>query len=186
MLVRCFCTLVLKTSYSSWTPLLELLSAQAGSMMMAQNTQMRESPPDSQGCCPRNSTFPFPPPAGGRMRDGCSRNYLVSSSLPTPFSMPFPWSPRSACHSPPSLTALPLGVHGLIGGSSSPSSSMIVAGACAAMAFSCARVLSKQYHRNTWKAPHHSWYSPSQSLRCVHNPWNCTKCFIVVSSIKRM
>ena len=186
MLVRCFRTPVPKTSYSSWTPLLELLSAQSGSMMTAQNTQTRESLPDSLGCRPRNSTLPFPPPASGRTRDGCSWNHLVSSSFPTPFSTPFPRSPRSARPSPPSPTAPPLGVHRLIGGSSSPSLSTIVVGACAATAFSCARVLSKQSRSNARKAPHHSWYYPSRSLRCVHIPWNCAKCFIVVSSTKRM
>jgi len=146
---------------------------QSGSMITAWNTQMRELSLDSWGCRPRNSTLPFPPPAGGRTRDGSSRNYLASSPSPAPSSIPLLRRPRSVHPSPPSLL-------------SSPPMLPIAAGACAAMAFSCVWVLSKQSCRNARKAPHHSWYSPSRSLQCVHIPWNYAKYFIVVSSTKRM
>jgi hypothetical protein len=186
MLVRGFPTSVPKRLYSSWTLLLELLSVQSGSMMTAQNTQTRESPPDSPGFRQGSSTLATLAPAGGRTTDSRSGKHLVGSSFHAPFYTPFPQSPRSACPSPPSLPAPPLGVYALIGGSSSPSSSPIVMGTYAAMAFSCVWVLSKQSRRNAQKVPHHSWYSPSRSLRCVHIHWNCVKCFVVVFSTKRM
>ena len=107
MLVRCFRTSVPKTSYSSWMLLLELLSAQSGSMMTARNTQTRELSPDSPGCLPRNSTLPFPPPTGGRTRNGCSGNHLARSPSTTPSSTPLLRRPRSASPSPPSPPSLP-------------------------------------------------------------------------------
>ena len=66
MLVRRFRTSVPKTSQSSWTPLLELLSVQSGLMMTAQNRQTRESPSDSRVVV--QATPPFPSlsqPVGG-------------------------------------------------------------------------------------------------------------------------